>query len=50
MEAGFNAMAIDRLGPSLEDLFVHCHFRFTTRTVLLLAGQLVSLFDFRGFY
>jgi len=41
MEGGFNAMAIDRLGPSLEDLFVRCHFRFTVRTVLLLAHQLV---------
>jgi hypothetical protein len=46
MEAGFNAMAVDRLGPSLEDLFVHYHFYFTTRTVLLLAGQLVNILDF----
>ena len=42
MEGGFNVMAIDRLGPSLEDLFVRCHFRFTVQTVLLLAHQLVS--------
>ena len=46
MEAGFNAMAVDRLGPSLEDLFVHYHFYFTARTVLLLAGQLVNILDF----
>jgi hypothetical protein len=46
MEAGFTAMAVDRLGPSLEDLFVLCHFRFTMRTVLLLAGQLVNILDF----
>ena len=42
MEAGFHAMALDRLGPSLEDLFVRCSFKFTVKTVLLLAGQLVS--------
>jgi hypothetical protein len=41
-EGGFNAMVIDRLGPSLEDLFVRCHFQFTVQTVLLLAHQLVS--------
>ena len=41
-EAGFDAMVIERLGPSLDNLFVQCHFRFSLRTVLLLAGQLVS--------
>jgi hypothetical protein len=41
-EAGFNVMVIDRLSPSLEDLFAHCQFRFTVTTVSLLARQLVS--------
>lgn len=41
-EAGFNAMAIERLGPSLDELFARCDSKFTARTVLLLAGQLVS--------
>lgn len=41
-EGSFNVMVIDRLSPSLEDLFVRCHFRFTIQTVLLLARQLVS--------
>jgi len=45
-ESGYDAMAVDRLGKSLEDLFVQCHFTFTTKTVLLLAGQLVSDFMF----
>jgi hypothetical protein len=41
-EAGFDVMAIDRLGPSLEDIFLSCHFRFSVRNVLILAYQLVS--------
>ena len=40
-EYGFNAMAMDMLGHSLEDLFIQCHFRFTMKTVVLLACQLV---------
>lgn len=42
MEAGFYAMVVEYLGSSLEDLFVRCRFKFTLKTVLLLAGQLVS--------
>jgi hypothetical protein len=48
IEAGFNAMAIDRLSPSLKDLFVQCHFWFTVKTTLLLAGQLVSALDLKA--
>ncbi|KAH9031810.1 kinase-like domain-containing protein [Lactarius pseudohatsudake] len=40
-EGGFNAMALNLLGQSLEDLFVSRHFNFTVHTVLLLADQLV---------
>ncbi|KAH9008034.1 kinase-like protein [Lactarius deliciosus] len=40
-EGGFDVMALDLLGQSLEDLFVSCHFKFTVHTVLLLADQLV---------
>jgi len=46
MESGFNVMAIDCLGPSLEDLFTCCRFRFSIKTVLLLSMQLVSKFQF----
>lgn len=45
IEAGFNAMVMDRLGQSLDALFVNCNFQFTLKTVLLLAGQLVSGFN-----
>ncbi len=41
-------MAINHLGPSLKDIFVCYCFQFTIKTVLLLARQLVSKFDFWG--
>ena len=41
-ENGFNAMVIDRLGLSLDHLFVRCNFWFSINTVLRLASQLVS--------
>ncbi|KAN0103922.1 Protein kinase-like domain containing protein [Russula decolorans] len=41
IEAGFYAMVVKYLGPFLEDLFVCCHFKFTVKTVLLLAGQVL---------
>ncbi len=34
-------MVIERLGPSLDELFAQRHFRFSLKTVLLLACQLV---------
>ncbi|KAF8219575.1 putative casein kinase I [Tricholoma matsutake] len=41
MECGFNVMAMDLLGHSLEDLFIQCQFRFSIKTVLLLGRQLL---------
>lgn len=42
LEAGYNAMAMEQLGESLQDIFTRAHFQFSVKTVAILASQLVS--------
>mmetsp|Transcript_16860 Transcript_16860/g.47880 ORF Transcript_16860/g.47880 Transcript_16860/m.47880 type:complete len:322 (-) Transcript_16860:42-1007(-) len=45
VEGEYNVMVLDLLGPSLEDLFNFCERRFTIKTLLMLADQMIGLIE-----
>lgn len=42
VDAEDNVLVIDLLGPSLEDLLVYCGRKFSLKTILMLADQMIS--------
>ncbi|OMJ70562.1 hypothetical protein SteCoe_31440 [Stentor coeruleus] len=46
IEGEFNVMILDLLGPSLEDLLKVCNHKFSLKTVLILADQMISRINY----
>lgn len=45
-DAGYNFMAMSRLGPNLSVLLERCRGRFSVKTVLMIADQILSRLQF----
>lgn len=45
-EGDFNILVIDILGPTLEELFDYCRRKFTLKTVLMIALQMLKRIEY----